>query len=153
MITKYNDQYWMRKALKLALRAQNEGEVPVGALLILKNKIISEGWNQSISYYDPTAHAEIIALRHGGKVLNNYRLLHTTLYVTLEPCIMCIGAMIHGRIQNLVYGANNKTSSCNWSINILGKTNINHKIKVTSGVLKTECTNILKNFFYLRRKK
>ena len=91
-MTEYNDEYWMRQALQLALRAQEEGEVPVGALLVLDNQVIGEGWNRPIGRHDPTAHAEIMALRQGGAVLQNYRLLNATLYVTLEPCVMCAGA-------------------------------------------------------------
>ena len=104
-MTEYNDEYWMRQALQLALRAQEEGEVPVGALLVLDNQVIGEGWNRPIGRHDPTAHAEIMALRQGGAVLQNYRLLNATLYVTLEPCVMCAGAMVHSRIRRLVYGA------------------------------------------------
>ena len=99
------DEYWMRHALELARRAWEQGEVPVGAVLVQGDRVIGEGWNRPISQCDPTAHAEIMALRQGGKVIDNYRLLDTTLYVTLEPCVMCAGAMVHSRITRLVYGA------------------------------------------------
>lgn len=101
----HNHEYWMRHALTLAQRARDEGEVPVGAVLVHNNQVIGEGWNRPIGRHDPTAHAEIMALRRGGLVLQNYRLLDTTLYVTLEPCVMCSGAMVHSRIGTLVFGA------------------------------------------------
>ncbi|MGM3312391.1 tRNA adenosine(34) deaminase TadA, partial [Enterobacter hormaechei subsp. steigerwaltii] len=101
----HNHEYWMRHALVLAQRAWEEGEVPVGAVLVHNNQVIGEGWNRPIGRHDPTAHAEIMALRQGGLVLQNYRLLDTTLYVTLEPCVMCSGAMVHSRIGTLVFGA------------------------------------------------
>ena len=99
----HNHEYWMRHALTLAQRAWDEGEVPVGAVLVHNNQVIGEGWNRPIGRHDPTAHAEIMALRQGGLVLQNYRLLDTTLYVTLEPCVMCSGAMVHSRIGTLVF--------------------------------------------------
>ncbi|CUR53774.1 tRNA-specific adenosine deaminase [Serratia symbiotica] len=151
---KYSDSYWINIALKLAQYAQKEGEIPVGALLVLNNKIIGKGWNQSIKNNDPIAHAEIVALRHGAKILKNYRLLNTTLYSTLEPCIMCSGAVIHSRINRLVYGASNqKNGAVDSLINILHNPNIHHKIEIVSGVLKEKCIQKLNNFFILCRKK
>ncbi|MFB6421862.1 MAG: tRNA adenosine(34) deaminase TadA [Candidatus Malihini olakiniferum] len=147
------DEYWMRYALKLAQRAQEEGEVPVGAVLVMNDSIIGEGWNCPIGHHDPTAHAEIMALRQGGGILQNYRLLNATLYVTLEPCVMCAGAMIHSRIRRLVYGANNneKTGAARSLVDTLRYPGMNHQIKTTSGVLASKCAKIISNFFYLRR--
>jgi tRNA(adenine34) deaminase len=151
-MTEYNDEYWMRQTLKLALRAQEEGEVPVGALLVLDNQVIGEGWNRPIGRHDPTAHAEIMALRQGGVVLQNYRLIDATLYVTLEPCVMCAGAMVHSRIRRLVYGAaDEKTGAVGSLVDILRHPGMNHQIEITSGVLATDCAATLSNFFRLRR--
>ncbi|MGL9760502.1 MAG: tRNA adenosine(34) deaminase TadA [Symbiopectobacterium sp.] len=146
------DEYWMRYALTLAKRAQEEGEVPVGAVLVLDNQVIGEGWNCPIGHHDPTAHAEIMALRQGGQVLQNYRLINATLYVTLEPCVMCVGAMVHSRIGLLVYGANDeKTGAAGSLIDILRHSGMNHQIIITSGVLATECAHILSDFFRIQR--
>lgn len=151
-MTEYNDEYWMRQALQLALRAQEEGEVPVGALLVLDNQVIGEGWNRPIGRHDPTAHAEIMALRQGGAVLQNYRLLNATLYVTLEPCVMCAGAMVHSRIRRLVYGAaDEKTGAAGSLVDILHHPGMNHQVEIVSGVLADECAATLSNFFRLRR--
>ncbi|MHA0855017.1 tRNA adenosine(34) deaminase TadA, partial [Serratia nematodiphila] len=129
-MTEYNDEYWMRQALQLALRAQEEGEVPVGALLVLDNQVIGEGWNRPIGRHDPTAHAEIMALRQGGAVLQNYRLLNATLYVTLEPCVMCAGAMVHSRIRRLVYGAaDEKTGAAGSLVHILRHPGMKHQVE------------------------
>lgn len=148
----YNDEYWMRQALNLALRAQAENEVPVGALLVLDNQVIGEGWNRPIGQHDPTAHAEIMALRQGGKAIQNYRLLNATLYVTLEPCVMCAGAMIHSRIHRLVYGANDaKTGAAGSLVDILRHPGINHQVEIVSGILADDCAAMLSHFFLLRR--
>lgn len=151
-MTEYNDEYWMRQALQLALRAQEEGKVPVGALLVLDNQVIGEGWNRPIGRHDPTAHAEIMALRQGGSVLQNYRLLNATLYVTLEPCVMCAGAMVHSRIRRLVYGAPDvKTGAAGSLVDILRHPGMNHQVEILSGVLAEECAATLSNFFRMRR--
>ena len=151
-MTEYNDEYWMRQALRLALRAQEEGEVPVGALLVLDNQVIGEGWNRPLGRHDPTAHAEIMALRQGGAVLQNYRLLNATLYVTLEPCVMCAGAMVHSRIRRLVYGAADvKTGAAGSLVDILRHPGMNHQVEILSGVLAEECAVTLSNFFRMRR--
>lgn len=151
-MTEYNDEYWMRQALRLALRAQEEGEVPVGALLVLDNQVIGEGWNRPIGRHDPTAHAEIMALRQGGVVLQNYRLLNATLYVTLEPCVMCAGAMIHSRIGRLVYGAADmKTGAAGSLLDILRHPGMNHQLAITAGVLADDCAGMLSAFFRQRR--
>ncbi|WP_199062705.1 tRNA adenosine(34) deaminase TadA [Serratia sp. ASV30] len=151
-MNEYSDEYWMRQALSLAQRAQEEGEVPVGALLVLGNQVIGEGWNRPIGRHDPTAHAEIMALRQGGAVLQNYRLLNATLYVTLEPCVMCAGAMVHSRIRRLVYGAaDEKTGAVGSLVDILRHPGMNHQVEIVSGVLAEECAATLSNFFRMRR--
>ena len=147
-----SDEYWMRYALQLAHRARDQGEVPVGAVLVQGEQVIGEGWNRPIGQHDPTAHAEMMALRQGGKVLENYRLLDTTLYVTLEPCIMCAGAMVHGRISRLVFGAKDeKTGAAGSLVDILGHPGMNHQVKVEHGVLASECAAMLSDFFRMRR--
>ncbi|WFQ79811.1 MULTISPECIES: tRNA adenosine(34) deaminase TadA [Xenorhabdus] len=152
MTKNFNDEYWMRRAIGLAMQAQAKGEIPVGAVLVADNKVIAEGFNHPITDHDPTAHAEIIALRRGGRQLQNYRLLNTTLYVTLEPCIMCAGAMVHSRIQRLVYGASDmKTGAAGSLIDILRHPGMNHQIDITGGVLAEECATMLSAFFKQRR--
>ncbi|WP_246208759.1 tRNA adenosine(34) deaminase TadA [Enterobacteriaceae endosymbiont of Donacia bicoloricornis] len=149
-----NDIYWMKYALYFAKLAKYNGEIPVGAIIIKNNKIISFGNNNTIKNNDPTAHAEIIALRRAGKYLKNYRLLNTTMYVTLEPCLMCSGAIIMSRISRLVFSTyNKKYSNIGSFVDLLGIYNINYKIKINSGILKKECTSIIHDFFYLKRKK
>lgn len=150
--SEFTHEYWMRHALVLARRAWDEGEVPVGAVLVHNNQVIGEGWNRPIGRHDPTAHAEIMALRQGGVVLQNYRLLDTTLYVTLEPCVMCAGAMVHGRIGNLVFGARDaKTGAIGSLMDVLRHPGMNHQVNVTEGVLAEECSAMLSDFFRARR--
>ncbi|CDG20712.1 TadA, tRNA-specific adenosine deaminase [Xenorhabdus poinarii G6] len=147
-----SDEYWMRRAMDLAMQAQAKGEIPVGAVLVADNKVIAEGFNHPITDRDPTAHAEIMALRRGGMQMQNYRLLNTTLYVTLEPCVMCAGAMVHSRIQRLVYGASDmKTGAAGSLIDILRHPGMNHHIEITAGVLAEECSAMLSAFFKQRR--
>ena len=146
------DIVWMRHALQLAKRAESEGEVPVGAIVVYENEVIGEGWNRPIFDSDPTAHAEVMALRSAAKKINNYRLLDTTLYVTLEPCIMCSGAIIHSRVKRVVYGAQDpKAGAVESAFNILGTDCLNHQVKVDGGVLATECGQILTGFFRKKR--
>lgn len=146
------DEYWMLQALELAKKAQDAGEIPVGALLVKDNQLVATGWNHSIENHDPTAHAEIVTLKQAGTTLQNYRLLDTTLYVTLEPCIMCAGAMIHSRIGRVVYGAKDfKTGACGSFINIMSQPGLNHYVEVTSGVLEDACSSMLSEFFKMRR--
>jgi tRNA(adenine34) deaminase len=148
-----NDIDWMQYALKLAECAQEEGEVPVGAVLVLNDEIIGEGWNRPIAAHDPTAHAEIMALRAGAEKIGNYRLNATTLYVTLEPCVMCAGAMVHARIQRLVYGASDPKAGAVQSVfNILDSTRLNHRVEYAGGILPDECGAMLSRFFEARRK-
>ncbi|WP_413649279.1 tRNA adenosine(34) deaminase TadA [Pantoea sp. B65] len=147
-----NDEFWMRHALTLAQRAWDEGEVPVGAVLVQGDRVIGEGWNRPIGHHDPTAHAEIMALRQGGKVLENYRLIDTTLYVTLEPCVMCAGAMVHSRIGRLVFGARDeKTGAAGSLLDVLGHPGMNHQVQMTEGILAQECAAMLSDFFRMRR--
>jgi len=146
------DIFWMQHALELAKRAESEDEVPVGAIVVLNDEIIGEGWNRPIVDNDPTAHAEIMALRSAAKYINNYRLLETTLYVTLEPCIMCSGAIIHSRVKRVVYGATDpKAGAVSSAFSILGTDCLNHKVDVESGLLANECGQILTTFFQKKR--
>lgn len=147
-----NDEEWMRYAFELARQAQAIGEVPVGAVVIYEDKIIGQGFNQPISHSDPTAHAEIMALRDAASHQGNYRLPGTTLYVTLEPCMMCAGAMVHARIDRLVYGAADpKTGVIDSHQQVFTEKTVNHKIKVSGGVLADECGELLSAFFKVRR--
>lgn len=150
----HTDEYWMQKALELARKAELEDEVPVGAIIVKDNQIVSEGWNQLIQNHDPSAHAEMQAIRKAGHSLKNYRLIDTTLYVTLEPCSMCVGGMIHARIKRLVFGAYDlKTGAAGSAINLIGESIHNHKVAVQGGVLEFECKEVLQNFFKKKRNK
>lgn len=148
-----SDEFWMQHALLLAKRAESLGEIPVGAVIISEDKqIIGEGFNQSILKHNPTAHAEMIAIKQAGEFLRNYRLVNTTLYVTLEPCVMCAGAIIHSRIKRVVYGASDyKTGAAGSFIDILAYQGINHYAEITQGVLANECGKLLSDFFKQRR--
>ncbi len=147
------DEYWMRYALQLADNAQQQGEVPVGAVLVKDNQIIGEGWNQSIRLHDPSAHAEMMAIRDAGKNMLNYRLVGSCLYVTLEPCTMCAGLLIHSRIERLVFGASDlKTGAVGSLYDLLGDLRMNHQVEVKGGVMQQECGNKLSLFFKLRRR-
>ena len=149
-----NDELWMRHALELARKAESIGEVPVGAVVVHEGQLIGEGWNHPIEKNDPSSHAEIEALRAAGLKLSNYRLPDTTLYVTLEPCMMCVGAMIHARVARVVYGATDpKTGALGGAFDLLEASAPNHVFSVTSGVLEDECAALLKAFFKARRSK
>ena len=146
------DEKWMNLAIEQAIKAQDEDEVPVGAVLVKNGFLIAQAHNQPISTHDATAHAEILALRKAGMKLQNYRLTDSTLYVTLEPCAMCLGAMMHARIRRIVYGANDqKTGVCGSSENLIKANCFNHKIHLTNGILEDECKQLLKQFFNSRR--
>lgn len=147
------DEKMMRYALELADKAEALGEIPVGAVLVDDARnIIGEGWNLSIVQSDPTAHAEIIALRNGAKNIQNYRLLNSTLYVTLEPCTMCAGAILHSRIKRLVFGASDyKTGAIGSRFHFFNDYKMNHTLEITSGVLAEESSQKLSTFFQKRR--
>ncbi|MFZ7275728.1 tRNA adenosine(34) deaminase TadA [Avibacterium endocarditidis] len=147
------DEKMMRYALSLADKAEALGEIPVGAVLVDdEGKIVAEGWNLSIIQHDPTAHAEIVALRQAGQAQQNYRLLNTTLYVTLEPCTMCAGAILHSRIKRLVFGAYDlKTGAVGSRFHFFDDYKMNHSLEITGGVLQEECSQKLSTFFQKRR--
>jgi tRNA(adenine34) deaminase len=152
--TQNTDETYMRIALELAQQAALAGEVPVGAIIVKDGVIIGRGGNAPIESHDPTAHAEICAMRDAAQHLGNYRLVDCTLYVTLEPCAMCAGAMQHARIARLVYGARDpKTGACGSVINLMDEPRLNHHTEMTDGVLAQECGAVLSAFFAERRKK
>jgi len=146
------DEYFMQLAITLAKQAGENGEVPVGAIVVKDNIVIGEGCNQPILSHDPTAHAEIIAIRAAAQYLNNYRLVDCTLYVTLEPCAMCIGAILHSRISSVVFGASDpKTGACGSVINLTDEKKLNHHTSVKKGVCSESCGALLSDFFKKRR--
>lgn len=147
-----DDQAWMRHAIRLAQRAEQQGEVPVGALLVRNSVCIAEGWNQPIQRHDPSAHAEIQALRQAGQYLQNYRLLDCTLYVTLEPCVMCMGAIAHARVKRLVFGAYDpKRGAVCHALQLAEAPFLNHRLEWDGGVLEQVCGELLTDFFKARR--
>jgi tRNA(adenine34) deaminase len=146
------DEKWMRRALELARHAGEAGEVPVGALVVMNDEVIGEGWNQPIVSHDPTAHAEIVALRAAAQRMKNYRLPGAYLYVTLEPCAMCAGAVVHARIERVVYGAPDPKAGAAGSVfNLLQSASLNHRAEVIGGVMSDECGRMLQQFFQRRR--
>lgn len=146
------DEDWMWHALRLAQRAEQQGEVPVGALLVYDNHCIAEGWNQPIQSNDPTAHAEMVALRKAGQLLQNYRLIDTTLYVTLEPCVMCMGAIAHARVKRLVFGAfDPKRGAVCHALQLSAAPFLNHRVEWSGGILELNCAELLTDFFKARR--
>jgi len=151
-VTDASDELWMEEALRLAQRALEAGEVPVGAVVVSGGKIVGRGWNRSISDSDPTAHAEIIALRDAGSAVKNYRLSECQIFVTIEPCAMCAGAMVHARVARLVYGADDAKAGAVGSVmQVLNHPQLNHKIEVQSGVLAGRSAELLQAFFRSRR--
>ena len=148
-----NDEKWMALAIKQAVKADNEGEVPIGAVLIKDGQLIAQTHNQPISTNDATAHAEIQLLRAAGNHQKNYRLIDTTIYVTLEPCAMCLGAMMHARIARIVFGAfDPKTGVCGSRADLATESFFNHEVEISGGVLEKECKELLQSFFKSRRK-
>ena len=148
-----SDHKWMARALELACKAEAAGEVPVGAVIVKHDEVNAEGWNQPISSNDATSHAEIMAMREAGQKLDNYRLLDTTVYVTLEPCSMCVGAMIHARVSKVVYAASEpRTGALGGAFNLLEANQHNHIFEVESGLMAEESRAMLQNFFQSRRK-
>ena len=146
------DEQWMQHALRLACRAEAAGEVPVGAVLVRADALYAEGWNQTIAASDPTAHAEIVAIREAARRLGNYRLPGSTLYVTLEPCPMCAGAIVHARIDRLVFAASDPRSGAAGSVfDLLQSDFLNHRARVTGGVLGERSAKLLHDFFRVRR--
>jgi Cytosine/adenosine deaminases len=146
------DEHWMLQALALARQAEASGEVPVGAILIRDGEVVGQGYNRPILSHDPTAHAEIVALREAAERASNYRLPGTTLYVTIEPCTMCIGAMIHARVERLVFGAPEPRAGAVVSAHQLANhPSYNHRLQVRGGVLEEACADLMRDFFRRRR--
>lgn len=145
------DEYWMQQALQQARLAQQQQEVPVGAVLVVDDQLVSSGFNQSISSADPTAHAEIVALRSACDQLHNHRLPGATVYVTLEPCMMCAGALVQARISRLVYGATEPKAGAVDSHPLLSSAWLNHQVAVSAGLLAEPCGQVLSEFFAARR--
>jgi tRNA(adenine34) deaminase len=147
-----SDKEWMQRAFELAQEAQAHDEVPVGAIIVYQDQIIGEGWNQPISSNDPTAHAEIMALRDAGNKMENYRLPDATMYVTLEPCAMCAGALVHARIAKLVYAVEDPKTGASGSVfNLLQTEELNHKVEIEKGILEEECRSLIQTFFKEKR--
>jgi tRNA(adenine34) deaminase len=151
-LTGDRDRYWMSRTLALARRAADAGEVPVGAVLVRGDEVIGEGWNRPIGACDPTAHAEVLALRAAAARVGNYRLVDSTLYVTLEPCPMCAGAIVHARVTRVVFGAvDPRAGAAGTVFDLLRSAALNHHAEVTGGVLAEECGALLREFFRARR--
>jgi tRNA(adenine34) deaminase len=146
------DELWMEEALRAAERALESGEVPVGAVVLCEGRIVGRGWNRNITGFDPTAHAEIVALREAAATLGNHRLANCDLFVTIEPCTMCAGAMVHARIKRLIYGADDPKAGAVQSImQVLNHPQLNHRVEVRRGVLAGRCAEVLQEFFRSRR--
>ncbi len=147
-----NDELWMEEALRCAQRALEAGEVPVGAVVVFGERIIGRGWNRNLTDRDPTAHAEIVALREAAATLGNHRLAGCDLFATIEPCPMCAGALVHARINRLVYGAEDPKAGAVQSVmQVLNHPQLNHKVEVRSGILAGRCAELLQTFFKSRR--
>jgi len=152
MSDKRSDELFLEAALRAAQRALEAGEVPVGAIVVCEGKVIAEGWNRNIKDSDPTAHAEIIALRQAGAVVGNHRLGDCELFATIEPCAMCAGALVHARIKRLVYGADDpKAGAVHSVLQVLNHPQMNHRVEVKGGVLAGRCADMLQRFFRDRR--
>ncbi|MFZ0954176.1 MAG: tRNA adenosine(34) deaminase TadA [Candidatus Sulfotelmatobacter sp.] len=147
-----NDELWMEEALRSAQRALEAGEVPVGAVVVCGERIVGRGWNRNLTDSDPTAHAEIVALREAAATLGNHRLAGCDLFATIEPCPMCAGALVHARIKRLVYGAKDPKAGAVQSVmQVLNHPQLNHKVEVRSGILAGRCAELLQKFFKSRR--
>ena len=154
MVTTGLDEYYMRLALDEARRALSNGEVPVGAVLVRDGQILARGHNGPVAQSDPTAHAEIVVMRAGARKIDNYRLTGTVLYVTIEPCVMCMGALIHARVARLVYAAADpRVGAAGTVFDLASDSRLNHRLEVSSGVLEDECRGIIQAFFKNRRGK
>ncbi len=148
----HDDAYWMRRALELAREARDAGEVPVGAVVVAGGQVVGQGYNQPISSHDPTAHAEVVALRDAAGRLANYRLPGATLYVTMEPCVMCAGAILHARLTRVVYGAREyKTGAHGSIVDVFAEPRLNHHCEIVGGILADECAALISGFFESRR--
>ena len=146
------DEFWMDEALLAAQQARDAGEVPVGAIVVLGDKIVGRGWNRNLLDHDPSAHAEIVALRSAGAAIGNHRLIGCELFATIEPCAMCAGAMIHARLKRLVYGADDpKAGAVHSVMQVLNHPQLNHKMEVRGGVAAERCAELLQEFFKSRR--
>lgn len=151
-MTAEDDLYWMQYALQLADKAEQSGEIPVGAVLVKDGVVLGEGWNQSIQLNDPSAHAEMIAIRQAAEKIGNYRLVDCTLYVTLEPCAMCAGLLVHSRVKRLVFGAKDaKTGAAGSVFDVVRHPVLNHQLDVSDGLLMQQCADKLSEFFRRRR--
>jgi tRNA(adenine34) deaminase len=147
-LTRASDELWMEEALRAAQRALEADEVPIGAVVVCGGKIVGRGWNRNITDADPTAHAEIVALREAGAAVGNHRLAECDLFATIEPCPMCAGALVHARIKRLVYGADDPKAGAVQSVmQVLNHPQLNHKIEVRNGVLAGRCAELLRSFF------
>jgi tRNA(adenine34) deaminase len=147
-----SDEFWMEEALRAAQRALEAGDVPVGAIIVYAGEIVGRGWNRNITDLDPTAHAEIVALRQAGVKLGNHRLGDCELFVTIEPCPMCAGALVHSRVKRVVYGADDpKAGAIHSVMQVLNHPNLNHRTEVRGGVLAGRCAELLQSFFRSRR--
>jgi len=147
-----SDEIWMEEALRLAQRALEAGEVPVGAIVVREGVVVGRGWNRNLSDCDPTAHAEIVALREAGRTVSNHRLGGCELFATIEPCAMCAGALVHARLKRLVYGADDpKAGAVRSVLGVLNHPRLNHKMEVRAGVLAGRCSELLQAFFRIRR--
>ncbi|PHS20165.1 MAG: tRNA adenosine(34) deaminase TadA [Kangiella sp.] len=148
----HNDIHWMQKALNLAELAEKQGEVPVGAILVKDDEIIGQGYNQPISNHDPSAHAEIVALREAGQKVQNYRIVDSTMYVTLEPCAMCAMAMVHARVSKIVFATKEPRTGAGGSLyQLLQHSGHNHQIEIIDGILQEQSSELLKRFFRAKR--
>ncbi|MDC0127060.1 tRNA adenosine(34) deaminase TadA [Methylophilaceae bacterium] len=154
MINNKIHEFFMSEALKQAKLSFDADEIPIGAVLVYQNKIIASGHNLSIAKHDPSAHAEILTIRNAGQYMKNYRLLNCSLYVTVEPCVMCLGAIFHARVSNLIFGAYDpKTGACESVVNLKENKELNHHCVIHGGVLEKESKTLLQNFFKNKRKK